>query len=98
VRQRFIVECDRFERCCDGPPRNGAGLSQFHSWESSGIMPAEPDPYFRRLCDGKAWWEWTINEYASTYGTFEWPGWTQLAEDFAGDEAGLRQIRRRCGQ
>lgn len=95
----------RFERCCDGYPRTKIGLAQFRVYESTGQGPgerdalgnwgSEADPYFVRLWNGKRWWEWTVNEYASAYGTRDWPGWTVLQRDFADDPDGLEQIARR---
>lgn len=90
-----MAEVARFERCCPGPDRNASGLAQFHAYESRGVRPADPDPYFRRLLDGKKWWEWTVNAIAETYLTDDWWGWAQFEQDYAGDEAGLKQIRRR---
>lgn len=88
-------EVERFERCQDGVPRSKVGLSQFLSRESTGGNPAKPDPYFIRLLNGKKWWEYTVNQYAAQYGTWEWPGWKCLEEDFREDRAGLEQIFRR---
>lgn len=72
-----------------------AGLLQFRNYESLGRWPGVPEPYFLLLWNGKRWWEWTVNEIAATYLTDGWWGWCRLAEDFAGDSAGLRQIRGR---
>lgn len=71
------------------------GLAQFHDYESRGIRPQSPDKYFRFLLDGKAWWEWTLNNIAETYGTDEWPGWYCLALDFKDDAEGFLQLRKR---
>jgi len=87
----------RFERCQHGFPRTKRGLQQFQEYESKGVYPEYPDPYFIRLLNGKKWWEWTVNEYAARYGTAEWPGWVQLEQDFASDPAGLEAIARRVG-
>jgi hypothetical protein len=92
-----LREVERFERCCRVQARrNPIGLEQFHNYESRGLVPEQPDPYFARLLDGKKWWEWSLNEYAKLYESNEWPGWLQLEQDFAGDEAGLNQVRKRC--
>jgi hypothetical protein len=96
-RGRFMREVSRFERCCGGADCTQAGLAQFHDYESRGIRPATPDPYFARLLDGKRWWEWQVNEIARMYGTDEWWGWHQLAEDFANDKPALKQIADRIG-
>ena len=97
VSRSFMVEVVRFERCgmCSGPPRSGVGLAQFHARESRGHVPAQPDPYYQRLTNGKRWWEWTLNEYGKLYGTREWWGWATIEADFARDPAGLRQVRAR---
>ena len=100
IRQRMLVEVERFERCMDqrgSAPRNDRGLRQFVDYESRGIMPAEPDRYFERLLDGKRWWEWTLNEYAKSRFTDWWPGWNTITDWFSGDPSGLEQVRRRCG-
>ena len=85
----------RFERSMPGYPRTSIGLQQFYERESKGREPGEPDPYFLRLCNGKKWWEWTVNEYAALYSTSEWPGWRQLEDDFRTDPRGLEAIARR---
>ncbi len=92
IRESFLREVSRFERCCSGVERSEAGLRQFHRYESTGVLVGEVDLYCRRLMDGKSWWEWTVNEYAGLYGTFEWPGWLVLSCDFRDDVSGLRQI------
>lgn len=97
-RQSFLDEVVRFERCNPCPAGSEPiGLRQFFDRESRGITPESGTPYFRRLLDGKKWWEWTLNEYADRYLTWEWWGWWQITKDFAGDLAGFRQACQRCG-
>lgn len=97
LRAKFKNEIERFERCCDGAAPTLTGLHQFHAHESKGTKPQEPDPYYQRLLNGKRWWEWTVNEYASLYESWEWWGWAMLEQDFKNDPAGLKQIRDRIG-
>lgn len=94
----FLIECLRHARACDLPyyPMSDIGLSQFHDYESRGIKPSSPDPYFTRLLNGKAWHEWTLNFIASTYLTDEWLGWAILEYYYRHDLAGLKQIEQRC--
>jgi hypothetical protein len=75
--------------------RSDDGLREFIEFENGGADPVAP--YGKFLLDGKRWLEWTINEYAALYGTFEWPGWGQLEIDFAEDPKMLRMIRQRIG-
>lgn len=77
--------------------RTEDGLRQFHEYESKGIRPNAPDQYFKFLCDGKAWWEWTLNFIADEYLAPEWDGWYMKAIDFKDDPSGFRQLRQRCG-
>ena len=100
-RKSFLIEVERFDRCnrmAGSPAANDIGLHQFFEFESFGKRPDIPDPYFTHLCDGKAWWEWTLNEYANTYLTWDWPGWYMLAIDFLSDKEGFRQLRQRLYQ
>jgi len=71
------------------------GLEQFCNLESKGIRPENPDPYFVYLCDGKAWWEWTLNYIAEQFSNDEWPGWLCYAYGFWHDPAGFKQLRQR---
>lgn len=101
VRERFRREARRFDainRQAGSPPPTERGLRQFHRFESLGETPAQPDPYYEHLVDGKRWWEWTLNSYAELYLTDDWPGWAQLEEDFADDPAGFKQLERRIGR
>lgn len=82
-RDGFMQEVDKIELFHDGASRNDRGLSQFHSRESFGEYPHNPDAYFVRLCRGKAAMEWLITEIASLYLTFEWPGWQSIRDDYA---------------
>jgi hypothetical protein len=100
IRPSFMREIERFDRVNrqpGSPEKSDAGIRQFFELESRGIRPESPDPYFTHLCNGKAWWEWSVNQYAELYLTDDWPGWSQVEADFAGDERGLKQVRRRCG-
>ena len=97
MRQSFLEQVKRFEACQPGAEPSETGLCQFHDFESQGLRPAFPDPYFERLLDGKKWWEWTLNLYAKQYGTADWPGWTSVKEDFKNDPAGFRQVKQRVG-
>lgn len=97
----FLAQVERFDACgrepCHGQNRSEVGLRQFFDRESRGIRPAEPDWYYTLLVDGKAWWEWTLNEiYAKRLGTDLWFGWFCYALDFIDDPAAFRQIRQRC--
>ncbi|KKK63326.1 hypothetical protein LCGC14_2995400, partial [marine sediment metagenome] len=87
----------RFERTHPGYPRTSKGLAQFQERESKGTEPEDTDPYYLRLCTGKAMWEWTVNDLAGLYRTIEWPGWLQLELDFKDDPRGLEQIAKRVG-
>lgn len=91
-----VARLDRIHRDSTTPSPTDIGLRQFFDFESRGIQPERPDPYFTHLLNGKRWWEWTINEYAVIYLTEEWPGWAAIEEDFADDPRGLRQIEARC--
>ena len=97
-RQSFLIEVARFDRCgrqACSQAFTDLGLQQFYEFESHGKIPNMPDPYFTLLCDGKAWWEWTLNEYAKTFFTENWMGWRRYAEDFINDKSGFRQLRQR---
>ena len=102
-RQSFMRQVARFAECGNTHAQpTELGLAQFHARESRGIRPEEPDPYFVRLCSGKASWEWTLNEYEAAYwykpgpyGCPKWWGWWQLEKDFADDLDGLEQVRTR---
>src|SRR5271165_603172 len=98
MNKKFLTEVDRFARCMDGAKETQIGLKQFHEYESKGIYPDIPDPYFTRLLNGKKWWEWTLNFMAETYCTWEWYGWYGYAKDFINDPAGFKQLRQRCNQ
>lgn len=67
-------------------------------YESRGVKPPRPHPYFESLLNGKKWWEWQLNEIAATYGTGDWWGWATLEQDYADDLAGLKQIVQRVKQ
>lgn len=100
-RKSFLIEVERFDRCgrmALSKSPNDIGLQQFYEFESFGKKPEIPDPYYTLLCDGKAWWEWTLNEYAKMLFTMEWPGWYCLAFDFINDKSGFRQLRQRLYQ
>ena len=97
----FLREVARFDsrglQPGRGTARTEVGLRQFYDYESSGIKPDAPDPYFTALVNGKAWWEWTLNQYADLReNRVDWPGWLQLALDFKDDPSGFRQVRQRC--
>ena len=97
----WLLEVLRFKACSrqEKPPQGSrVGLSQFHAYESRGVFPSDPDPFFQRLLHGKRWWEWTLNQYGALFFTNEWPGWALLEQDFRGDERGLNQVRRRVEQ
>lgn len=98
-RDSFMAEVARFERCCPLPAHEPepVGLAQFFAFESQGIEPAEPSPYFVRLLNGKRWWEWQLNEMARTYGTDEWWGWATIEDDWRNDPRAVRQLRQRIG-
>jgi hypothetical protein len=84
------------------------GLEQFFLYESKGIRPDEPDPYFQHLLGGKAWWEWTLNEYADafekscrlgcSFTDCRWDGWYSLAYQFIEDPVGFKQLRQRIAR
>jgi hypothetical protein len=99
-RQKFLTQCDRFAKCCTAWPDvlpTELGYEQFHRYESHGISPDSPDPYYEKLIAGKKWWEWTVNQYAEIYLTPDWIGWHQLRLDFHDDADGYRQICQRIG-
>jgi len=101
IRKSFLKEVERFDSCNrnpSSPQRTELGIEQFYEWESHGKMPEKPDPYFTHLLDGKAWWEWTLNEIAKTYLTENWFGWYQYAKDFIDDPKGFHQLRQRTYQ
>jgi len=93
TRKRWV---SRLEAFCHGPEFSCEGLDEFVAYESGGPKPTTP--YGQRLLDAKRWMEWTINEYAALYGTWEWPGWSQLEQDFADDPKLLRMLRQRIGR
>lgn len=99
-KKTWMKEVDRFERIDNrcSAKRNDVGLRQFYEYESRGVEPDCPDPYFSRLLNGKKWWEWTLNEYADRWGTDDWPGWLCLAYDFLDDYPGYRQVLSRIRQ
>ena len=96
----FMAEVARFEKCstADGLlNRSEVGLQQFHEYESKGIKPSNPDQYFAFLCDGKKWWEWTLNFYIEQWPQ-NWDGWYQYARDFLDDPRGFKQLRQRAAK
>lgn len=95
LKAKTVRQHERYARLGGSAEPTEIGLRQFVDYESRGVFPDDPCPYFRRLLDGKKWWEWTVNEYASLYGTMEWFGWYQLEADFRNDVDGLRQIAQR---
>ena len=101
MSKNFLKEVERFDSCGrspGSPQRTELGIQQFYEWESHGKMPEKPDRYFTHLWDGKAWWEWTLNEIAKTYLTQDWVGWYQYAKDFIDDPRGFYQLRQRLYQ
>lgn len=98
-RQDFLDEVARFEQSNSQlipVPRTEEGLAQFFDLESKGIRPETPDPYCTYLENGKAWWEWTLNNIADTFDSRDWVGWFQYAKDFYNDPRGFSQLRNRC--
>ena len=96
MKKKTRHEIDRFARI-SGIELDDVGVAQFRAWESTGRVPACPSATCIALRDGKKWWEWTLNEYAALYWTYEWPGWLQLWDDFRNDRAGLKQVMQRVG-
>ena len=80
------------------PISSEVGLQQFFDLESSGIRPADPDPYFDLLVDGKREWGIRSKTILDLRYTREWPGWFCLEQDFAEDPEGLRQIELSLGR
>jgi len=96
----FAAEISRFDKCGRQPTSGKTtdiGIEQFYEYESSGIKPVEPDPYYALLCNGKARWEWMLNDIAGRFWTDMWRGWYVYAIDFKDDPAGFKQLRQRCG-
>ena len=68
------------------------GRQQFFDFESRGIVPENPDPYYLRLSDGRKWLDWQRNDMKEQYFRYlngisdcGWYGWHQLREDFKDD-------------
>lgn len=100
MKQSFLKECERFDACVRQPGSaafSQIGLVQFFEYESRGIRPDDPDPYFVLLLDGKKWWEWTLNNIADQFFGDNWPGWYCLAIDWLADPIGFKQLRQRLG-
>lgn len=99
-KQSFLRECQRFAECQSNSSAvpSDVGLHQFFEYESYGKKPEQPDPYFLRLLNGKAWWEWTVNYIADSYLGERWHGWAMLWHDYRDDPAGFNQIRARIGR
>lgn len=86
---------ERFCRICPdgGAERSEEGLRQFLAYESRGIRPESPDPYFTRLLNGKKWWEWTIEQYRTAFKTgVDWFGFYTYRRDFKNDHRGFNMI------
>ena len=58
------------------------GRRQFLEYETNGISPEHPDPFYLRLSDGKKWFDWQNTELRSLYHSEEWWGWYTLYEDY----------------
>jgi hypothetical protein len=70
------------------------GRDQFHDWESCGIEPDEPDPYFLSLKQGKKWFNVLQADIMHTYLTWEWWGFYQYWIDWKGQRWVLRHLFR----
>lgn len=100
-RKGFLDWCHRYSDSntqTTNRHQTDLGMEQFHAYESRGITPEKPDPFFTHLLDGKKWWEWTVNDYADKYLTDQWYGWYLLALDFKDDQVGFKCIRQRIAQ
>jgi len=98
MKAKTKYEYMRYARIGGSKNKTKIGERQFIEYESTGKFPEQPDSYFNCLLDGKKWWEWTLNEFASLYGKWEWPGWLQLEQDFDDDLPGLKQVVQRIKQ
>lgn len=67
------------------------GLRQFIAFDSEGIRPENPHPYFLVLDSGKRWWNWHKTGMRENFlginkdDAFLWPGLYQLREDYMGE-------------
>lgn len=86
------------ERFCRISPDGGSarteeGVRQFMAYESKGVEPDHPDPYFTRLLNGKRWWEWTVEQYRDSWkNRADWFGFLTYRRDFKNDHRGFRML------
>jgi|SRR3990167_1108252 len=64
---------------------NVIGREQFILYQSQGIKPDNPDPYYEMLNRGKLNFDFLCNEYRKMYWSGEWCGWLQLWKDWQGE-------------
>jgi hypothetical protein len=69
----FLRWADYFAGPAGAPP-DDEGLAQFHEYESRGVRPAEPTPYFLRLAGGRSMFNALQKTVRESYGTPEWQG------------------------
>lgn len=63
--------------------RNLVGANQFWLFESRGIEPAKPDPYYLDLRRGKMERQHAITEMKNSFGTADWFGWDYIERKYA---------------
>lgn len=56
-------------------PPTDLGAKQLHHFISSGQEPANPDPYYLDLKEGRKWYFWQQEEMRKSYLTDDWVGW-----------------------
>ena len=59
----------------DGAAFDPEGLAQFHAYESQGVRPERPSPYFLRLDGGRSMFNAMAKEVRESYCTDRWQGW-----------------------
>jgi hypothetical protein len=60
------------------------GRRQFFLYQSSGLIPGNPDPYYETLTNGKWQFDFLSSEYLKMWRKREWWGWYLLWNDWEG--------------
>lgn len=61
------------------------GRDQFIDHQSYGVVPINPDDYYKCLDRGKYWFDFLCSEYHELYCSGYWWGFTMLWNDWKGD-------------
>lgn len=79
-----------------------AGRRQFFEFETHGIAPESPDPFYLCLSEGRKWMDWMRNELKDAYKRYldgdldSWYGWYMLHLDWKGELHILKLLMNWC--